>query len=66
MEQSVELAVIKKLGHAHIGVTATLCAHVRLRHQHQAIDALSHALGDQDDDPPSVALAPLLCVMELQ
>ncbi len=34
------------LGHAHIGVTATVYAHVRLRLQRQAIDALSSALAD--------------------
>ncbi len=38
--------VIKELlGHAHIGVTATMYAHVRLRLQRQAIDALGDALG---------------------
>ena len=32
LEQGVELVVIKELlGHAHIGVTATVYAHVRLR-----------------------------------
>ncbi|MFJ3804589.1 hypothetical protein ACIPSJ_51035 [Streptomyces sp. NPDC090088] len=50
------------LGHAHIGVTATVYAHVRLRLQRQAIDLLGHALGDltetgakpdDGDDPPS-------------
>lgn len=45
LEQGVELVVIKELlGHAHIGVTATVYAHVRLRLQRQAIDALSNAL----------------------
>ncbi|MFK4689611.1 UNVERIFIED_CONTAM: integrase [Streptomyces graminofaciens] len=39
------------LGHAHIGVTAGVYAHVRLRLQRQAIDALGHALGPTDDDP---------------
>ncbi|WP_331746108.1 hypothetical protein [Streptomyces virginiae] len=33
------------LGHAHIGVTATVYAHVRLRLQHDAIDLLGRALG---------------------
>ncbi|WP_308313156.1 hypothetical protein [Streptomyces sp. ISL-1] len=32
------------LGHAHIGVTATVYAHVRLRLQHNAIDLLGRAL----------------------
>lgn len=34
------------LGHAHIGVTATVYAHVRLRLQRDAIDTLSNALND--------------------
>ena len=68
MEQGVELVVIKELlGHAHIGVTATVYAHVRLRLQRQAIDLLSHALsnltkpiseGSEGDDPP-VCAAPV-------
>ncbi len=46
LEQGVELVVIKELlGHAHIGVTATVYAHVRLRLQRDAIDTLSTALG---------------------
>ncbi|MBC9731193.1 tyrosine-type recombinase/integrase [Streptomyces sp. TRM68367] len=50
LEQGVELVVIKELlGHAHIGVTATVYAHVRLRLQRDAIDALSTALGSQED-----------------
>ncbi|WP_432164311.1 tyrosine-type recombinase/integrase [Streptomyces tendae] len=45
LEQGVELVVIKELlGHAHIGVTATVYAHVRLRLQRDAIDSLGHAL----------------------
>ncbi|MFJ1645444.1 tyrosine-type recombinase/integrase [Streptomyces sp. NPDC088258] len=52
LEQGVELVVIKELlGYAHIGVTASVYAHVRLRLQRQAIDALGHALGPTDDDP---------------
>ncbi|MEV6738704.1 integrase [Streptomyces sp. NPDC051104] len=39
------------LGHAHIGVTAGVYAHVRLRLQRDAIDALGHTLGGHDDDP---------------
>jgi integrase len=62
LEQGVELVVIKELlGHAHIGVTATVYAHVRLRLQRQAIDLLGHTLGnfsappsgtEHGDDPP--------------
>ncbi|MYS41280.1 hypothetical protein GTY23_08535 [Streptomyces sp. SID5998] len=54
------------LGHAHIGVTATVYAHVRLRLQRDAIDTLSTALGspentktarsDGDEPPPCAAL----------
>ncbi|MFE7724770.1 integrase [Streptomyces anthocyanicus] len=47
------------LGHAHIGVTADVYAHVRLRLQHDTMDALGHALGGQDedpDDPPAAAV----------
>lgn len=60
LEQSVELVVIKELlGHAHIGVTAGVYAHVRLRLQRQAIDALGNALSPTDgnrDDPPTAAV----------
>ncbi|KUL52135.1 integrase [Streptomyces sp. NRRL F-4489] len=62
LEQGVELVVIKeRLGHAHIGVTATVYTHVRLRLQRDAIDTLSTALNgpvsdestrDNGDDPP--------------
>lgn len=59
-EQGVDLVVIKELlGHAHIGVTAGVYAHVRLRLQRQAIDTLNDALspGNEDpDDPPTSAL----------
>ncbi|WP_328898573.1 site-specific integrase [Streptomyces sp. NBC_00441] len=45
LEQGVELVVIKELlGHAHIGVTATVYAHVRLRLQRDAIDLLGRSL----------------------
>ncbi len=57
LEQGVDLVVIKELlGHAHIGVTAGVYAHVRLRLQRQAIDTLGGALGSTDDAPdnPSV------------
>ncbi|GAA3246813.1 hypothetical protein GCM10020256_74680 [Streptomyces thermocoprophilus] len=67
LEQGVELVVIKELlGHAHIGVTATVYAHVRLRLQRDAINTLSTALGgpettktvssDGDEPPPCTAL----------
>ncbi|MEV0929045.1 tyrosine-type recombinase/integrase, partial [Streptomyces spongiicola] len=59
LEQGVDLVVIKELlGHAHIGVTAGVYAHVRLRLQRQAIDTLGNALSGQDDDPgdPPVAV----------
>lgn len=66
LEQGVELVVIKELlGHAHIGVTATVYAHVRLRLQRDAIDLLGQALrnptetagqpDDVDDPPPCAA-----------
>ncbi|WP_035805830.1 tyrosine-type recombinase/integrase [Kitasatospora mediocidica] len=65
LEQGVELVVIKEiLGHAHIGVTATVYAHVRLRLQRDAIDLLGRALHnpaetttqpDDGDDPPLCA-----------
>jgi integrase len=65
LEQGVELVVIKELlGHAHIGVTATVYAHVRLRLQRNAIDVLGNALRnpnetatrpDDGDDPPPCA-----------
>ena len=55
LEQGVELVVIKELlGHAHIGVTATVYAHVRLRLQRQAIDTLGVVLTSTDPDNPSV------------
>ncbi|APU42915.1 hypothetical protein [Streptomyces sp. TN58] len=52
------------LGHAHIGVTATVHAHVRLRLQRDAIDLLGRTLGqsseaatvpDDGDEPPLCA-----------
>ena len=65
LEQGVELVVIKELlGHAHIGVTATVYAHVRLRLQRDAIDLLGNALRnpavgatepDDGDEPPTCA-----------
>ncbi|SCD69354.1 Phage integrase family protein [Streptomyces sp. di188] len=45
LEQGVDLVMVKELlGHAHIGVTAVVYAHVRLRLQRQAIDTLGNAL----------------------
>ncbi|WP_329364160.1 tyrosine-type recombinase/integrase [Streptomyces sp. NBC_01483] len=59
LEQGVDLVVIKELlGHAHIGVTAGVYAHVRLRLQRQAIDTLNDVLSPTDDgtdDPPATA-----------
>jgi integrase len=52
------------LGHAHIGVTATVYAHVRLRLQRDAIDLVGHALRkpseataepDDGNEPPLCA-----------
>lgn len=65
LEQGVELVVIKELlGHAHIGVTATVYAHVRLRLQRDAIDTLGTVLVSREanetarsdgDEPPLCA-----------
>ncbi|MFF4602816.1 hypothetical protein ACFY12_08705 [Streptomyces sp. NPDC001339] len=45
-------------GTAHIGVTAGVHAHVRLRLQRRAIDILSDALaeGDDSEEPPPSAV----------
>lgn len=54
LEQGVELVTIKELlghGHAHIGVTADIYAHVRLRLQHDAVNRLSDALGTEPETP---------------
>ncbi len=68
LEQVVELVVIKELlGHAHIGVTATGYAHVRLGLQRDAIDLLGNALRHpaelavrpDDGDEPPVRAAPV-------
>jgi integrase len=68
LEQGVELVVIKELlGHAHIGVTATVYAHVRLRLQRDAIDRLTNALRDphefvtrpDDGDEPPLCADPI-------
>ncbi len=54
------VVLIKELlGHARIGVTADVYAHVRLRLQRQAIHALGTALSPTDggpDAPPSAAV----------
>lgn len=56
LEQVIELAVIKELlGHAHIGVTASVYAHIKLRLQRQAIDTLGNAFSPTDD-PPATAV----------
>lgn len=50
LEQGVDLIVIKELlGHAHIGLTATVYAHVRLRLQHDAINALGTVLNSPEN-----------------
>ncbi|QUW85343.1 site-specific integrase [Streptomyces mirabilis] len=68
LEQGVELVVIKELlGHAHIGVTATVYAHVQLRLQRGAIDLLGRALDDRggraarpdDGESPPLCAAPV-------
>jgi integrase len=67
LEQGIELVVIKELlGRAHIGVTATVYAHFRLRLQRDAIDTLSTALScggitetarsNGDEPPPCTVL----------
>lgn len=60
LEQGVDLVVIKELlGHAHIGVTAGVYAHVRLHLQRQATNTLGDVLGADDDapeDPPVAAV----------
>ena len=60
----MELVVIKELlGHAHIGVTASVYAHVRLRLQRDAIDLLGNALRNparpDNGDEPRVCAAPV-------
>ncbi|MEV6738550.1 tyrosine-type recombinase/integrase [Streptomyces sp. NPDC051104] len=55
LEQGVQLVTIKELlGHANIGITAQIYAHVRLRLQHDAINQLTDVLqnGDDPEDPP--------------
>lgn len=51
LEQGVELVVIKELlGHTKLHTTADIYAHVRLRLQQEAIEAMGRALADQHDD----------------
>ncbi|MFD4791779.1 site-specific integrase, partial [Streptomyces sp. NPDC058459] len=58
----VDLVVIKELlGHAHIGVTAGVYAHVRLRLQRQAIDTLGGFLGSTDDAPDNPSVTAVVC-----
>ncbi|MFV2117299.1 tyrosine-type recombinase/integrase, partial [Streptomyces sp. Act-28] len=58
LEQGVDLVVIKELlGHAHIGVTAGVYVHVRLRPQQAAITTLSDALRP-DTAPDGTAATP--------
>ncbi len=69
LRHGVELVVIKELlGHAHIGVTATVYAHVRFHLQRDAIDLLGNALHDpkktssrpgDGDEPPLRSTRPL-------
>ncbi len=59
LEQGVDLVVTEELlSHAHIGVTAGLHAHVRLRLERQAIDTLGTTIGPTDalDGPPTTAI----------
>ncbi|WP_406114523.1 hypothetical protein [Kitasatospora purpeofusca] len=69
LEQGVELVVIKELlGHAHIGVTATVYAHVRLRLQRDAIDVLGRTLGKLSEavTNPDDSGDPLLCAASVR
>ncbi|WP_079406601.1 tyrosine-type recombinase/integrase [Streptomyces sp. 3211] len=62
LEQGVELVVIKELlGHAHIGVTATVYAHVRLRLQCEAIDLLGRTLHNSAETQPDASADPPPC-----
>jgi hypothetical protein len=58
------------LGHAHIGVTATVCVHIRHRLQRDAISLLGNAVANPPRPPPDLTTAtyhhsvqhPRLCV----
>jgi integrase len=51
LEEGVELVTIKELlGHAQLHVTADIYAHVRPRLKRNAIEAMGHALHDDEDD----------------
>lgn len=57
----MDLVVIKELlGYAHIGVTAGVYAHVRLRLQRQAIGSLSGVLGHAEEPPDELPAATLV------
>ncbi|MGW3247619.1 tyrosine-type recombinase/integrase [Streptomyces sp. NPDC001070] len=61
LEQGVQLVTINELlGHANIGITAQVYAHVRLHLQHDAINQLTDVLRDGDDpeDPPMSTVPP--------
>ncbi|MCX4679928.1 site-specific integrase [Streptomyces sp. NBC_01433] len=61
LEQGIDLVVIKELlGHAHIGVTADVYAHVRLRLQREAINTLGDALSPGRDDPDGAPVAAIV------
>jgi integrase len=54
LEQGVDLVTIKDLlGHAQIHTTADVYAHVRLRLQRKAIEAIGDALQSTSDSPES-------------
>ncbi|MFC5185042.1 tyrosine-type recombinase/integrase [Actinomadura harenae] len=60
LEQGVGLVAIEELlGHAHIGVTATVYTHVRL--QRDATKLLGHALCSPRESPPNPTMATIRC-----
>lgn len=67
LEQGVELVVVKELlGHAQIHTTADIYAHVRLRLQRDAIEAMGQALGGDHarEEPPNTDHDPQQTVNE--